>query len=83
MINGALWAAVTLQPVILSIGALFAALELDLQPMLDVQAIQWRKFMTFKNDKAAAPDAAAENVVNEGEPDFSNLKNEDNDYDWN
>ena len=34
MVNGAWWAAAA-QPVILSIGALFAAFELDFQPLLD------------------------------------------------
>ena len=34
MVNGAWWIAAA-KPVMLSIGALFAAFELDLQPMLD------------------------------------------------
>ena len=36
MVNGTWWTAAA-QPIILSIGALFAALDLDLEPMLDSQ----------------------------------------------
>ena len=49
MVNGAWWAAV--QPVILSLGAVFAALDLDLEPMLDIKPIEWRKLLIFKNEK--------------------------------
>ena len=38
MVNGAWWAAV--QPVILSIGAVFTALNQDLEPMLDAKPIE-------------------------------------------
>ena len=38
MVNGTWW-AVAVHPVILSIGTVFAALDLDLQPMLDIQPI--------------------------------------------
>ena len=47
MVNGAWWAT-AVQPVILSIGAAFAALNSDLQPILD---INWRNVLTFKKDK--------------------------------
>ena len=49
MVNGAWWAAV--QPVILSLGAVFAALDLDLEPMLDLKPIEWRKLLFAKNAK--------------------------------
>ena len=49
-VNSVWWAA-TIQPVILSIGTLFAALDLDFEPILDVQPIEWRKFLAFKKDK--------------------------------
>ena len=42
-VKGAFWAAAT-QPIILSIGAAFAALNLDLEPVLD-------NLQIFKNDK--------------------------------
>ena len=49
MVNGTWWAAAA-QPIILSIGALFAALDLDLEPMLGTQSNEWSKFMGFKYD---------------------------------
>ena len=49
IVKGAWW-AIAVQPVILSIGAVFAALDLDLQPILDVQP----KLLIFKSDKEAA-----------------------------
>ena len=48
MVKGTWWAAAGLQPVILSIGAVLSAINLD---VLDVQPIEWRKLLTFKNDK--------------------------------
>ena len=48
---GNCWWTVAAQPLILSIGALFAALDLDVQPMLDAQPIEWQKLLTFKNEK--------------------------------
>ena len=48
---GNCWWTVAAQPIILSIGALFAALDLDVQPMLDAQPIEWQKLLTFKNEK--------------------------------
>ena len=50
MVNGAWWAA-AVQPVMLSIGAVFAALNLDLEPILDAKPIELRKLMIFKNEK--------------------------------
>ena len=49
-VNGAWWVA-TIQPVILSICSVFAALELDLLPNLDLQPIEWRRWTIFKNEK--------------------------------
>ena len=49
MVNGSWWAAAA-QPIILSIGALFAALDMDLEPMLDAQPTEWSKLMGFKYD---------------------------------
>ena len=49
MANGAWWAA-AVQPVILSIGALFAALDLDLETVIDTKPFELRKLMIFKND---------------------------------
>ena len=54
MANGAWWAA-AVQPVILSIGAVFAALDLDIEPFLDAQPFEFRKLMTFKIDKEKKP----------------------------
>ena len=49
MANGAWWAA-AVQPVILSIGALFAALDLDLETVIDTKPFELRKLMIFNND---------------------------------
>ena len=45
--KGAWWVAAA-QPIILSFGAAFAALNLDVQPLLDIDL---KKLMIFKNDK--------------------------------
>ena len=45
----AFWTA-AVQPVVLSIGAVFAALGSDLQPMLDLQPIEFKKLLTFKQE---------------------------------
>ena len=52
MVNGAWWIA-AVQPVILSMGAVFAALDLDLQPMLDLQPsdFNFKKLLIFKNEE--------------------------------
>ena len=50
MAKGAWWAA-AVQPVILSIGALFAALDLDLEPFIATKPLELRKLMIFKNDE--------------------------------
>ena len=47
------WLAAAVQPVILSLGAIFAALDLDLQPMLDAQPIEFRNFFIFGNKENA------------------------------
>ena len=49
MVEGAFWAA-AVQPVILGLGAIFAALDSDLEPMQDVK-FEWAKLLTFKNEK--------------------------------
>ena len=46
-VEGAFWAA-AVQPIILSIGAAFAALNIDAQPFLDVD---WKNLLILKNDK--------------------------------
>ena len=50
MVNCAWWAA-AVHPVVLSIGALFSTLDLDLLSNFDVQPIKWRKLVTFKYDE--------------------------------
>ena len=59
MVNGAFWAAV--QPVILSLGAVFAALDLDLEPMIDLKPIEWSKLLFAKNEKDEDEDEEEEN----------------------
>ena len=63
MVNGAWWAT-AVQPVILSIGAAFAALNSDLQPILD---INWRNVLTFKKDKESEKTVAKEEKDDEEE----------------
>ena len=46
-VEGALWAA-AVQPILLSFGAVFAALNIDAQPFLDVD---WKNLLIFKKDK--------------------------------
>ena len=59
VVNCAWWAAAA-KPVILSLGVIFAALDLDLQPMLDAQPIEFRNFFSSKNEENAAPTDANE-----------------------
>ena len=47
VVNGAWWTA-AIQPILLSFGAAFAALNLDVQPLLD---IDWKGKGIFKQDK--------------------------------
>ena len=47
IVKGAWWIAAA-QPIILSFGAAFAALNLDLQPLL---ATDLKNMLIFKNDK--------------------------------
>ena len=56
VVNGVWWTA-AVQPVIMSIGAVFTALNLDLDPILDS--------LTFKNDKEAGPAAAKEKSLSD------------------
>ena len=64
MVNCTWWAA-AVQPVILSLGAVFAALDLDLQPMLDAQPIDFKNFFTLKNEENKAPQDASQPDANE------------------
>ena len=48
---GYCWWTAAAQPIILSIGALFAALDLDVQPMLDAQPIRWQNLFSVQNTK--------------------------------
>ena len=47
IVEGAWWAA-AMQPIILSFGAAFTAMNLDVQPFLDVD---WKRLLIFKNEK--------------------------------
>ena len=47
IVKGAWWVAAA-KPVILSFGAAFAVLNLDIQPLFD---INWKNLLTFKKDK--------------------------------
>ena len=47
VVEGALWVGAA-QPIILSFGAVFAAINLDLQPIFDVD---WRKLLIYKQEK--------------------------------
>ena len=40
MVNGAFWAAAAVRPVILGMGAILAALDMDIQPMFDVKLFE-------------------------------------------
>ena len=51
-VEGAFWAA-AVQPILLSFGAAFAALNIDAQPFLDVD---WKNLLIFKNDKTDSKD---------------------------
>ena len=44
VVKGSWWAA-AVQPIILSFGALFAALDLDLEPLLNVNLLDLREWM--------------------------------------
>ena len=50
MVRGAWWAAAA-QPVILSIGAILAAIDLD---VLDIQPIEWKNWLKFEKEKEDA-----------------------------
>ena len=43
-----MWSAAAIQPIILSLGAVFSAIDLD---VLDIESIQLRNLLTFKNKK--------------------------------
>ena len=42
------WLAAAVQPIILSLGAVFSAIDLD---VLEIESIQLRNLLTFKNKK--------------------------------
>ena len=46
LVKGTWLAAAAVHPVILSIGALFSAIDLD---VLDIQPIEWKNFLPFIN----------------------------------
>ena len=46
------WLAAAVQPVILSLGTVLAALDLD---VLDVQPIKWKNFLPFTNKMEETP----------------------------
>ena len=53
IVKGSLWAA-AVQPIVLTFGAAFTALNLDVQPLFDVN---WKNFLFSKeDDKASDPD---------------------------
>ena len=56
VVKGAWWVAAA-QPIILSFGALFTAMNLDVQPLLD---IDWKKLSIFKNEKEEAKEDSKE-----------------------
>ena len=45
IVEGAIWAA-AVQPVILTLGAIFTAIDQD---VLDVQSIEWKRYLPFIN----------------------------------
>ena len=49
IVQGAWWAA-AVQPVVLSLGAILGALDLE---VIDLQPIQWKKLMPFINKQEA------------------------------
>ena len=49
-INGTWWVGFA-QPILLSFGAAFAALNLDLEPILNVQPIELKKWLSSKIDE--------------------------------
>ena len=48
MVNGAWWAA-AVRPVMLGMGAFFVALDLDIQPMLDVKPFEMSNVVKYYN----------------------------------
>ena len=56
VVNGAWWTA-AIQPILLSFGAAFAALNFGVQPLLD---IDWKSQGIFKQDKEEQPQLAKE-----------------------
>ena len=46
-INGTWWVGFV-QPILLSFGVSFAALDLDLENIFDLQPIEWKKWLTSK-----------------------------------
>ena len=53
------WLTAAVQPVILSLGAVLTSIDSDLADMLDVQTIEWKKYLPFinKQDKQEAQPA--------------------------
>ena len=73
MVNGAWWAA-AMQPVLLSVGAVFAAFDLDLEPFLNAKPIDFRNLMApkketskkEKDDKEKDEKAKDEKAIDDG-----------------
>ena len=64
VVNGAWWVAAA-QPIILTFGAAFAALNLDVQSLIDVD---WKSLIVFKIDKEEqAQTATVEEKENKAE----------------
>ena len=54
-VKSAWWVGLT-KPIVLGFGAVFAALDIDLQPVADVQPLEWgKKLLTANKYKEKAP----------------------------
>ena len=52
IVKGSAWWVVAIQPVILSLGAVFKALDLD---VLDVQTFEWKNWLPLSNKQDETP----------------------------
>ena len=69
MVNGAWWAA-AMQPVFLSVGAVFAAFDLDLEPFLNAKPIDFRNLMAPKKTSKKEKDDKEKNEKAKDEEDI-------------
>ena len=71
MVNGTFWAAAAVRPVILGMGAVFAALDMDIQPLLDVQLFEmsnvFKMYNSGRRKKSKDPYALDEDEEEERE----------------